>query len=435
MQFPASLFAETAAHTASALLSPPFGWSLATALAAIALAAILRRLRIAGGAIAAGLLAGLIAGIVLGPGVLGRVAPAFGTAALAGNPTILEALRAVEREEATLGFVRGAPVMIGADASELESDLAVRRAEAEAAWSAERERHASARGLLALAFAGLVLAGSAGASSIRKPFRYSHIGESVMLAAWSILPVVTLLGLTLWLFGIDPFAPASIALGGAVIAGSWGLTRSDRRIARGVTRDGGALVEQGARWASAVASSMTIVAMALAATERLAPVAVALVALACLPLGWLAGSLVRASRAASLPALVVRTALPALVAMMMLTIEPFRDIGGRGLWLALILYLLIEDGRWVGASIAHWAARRAGALGSMRLAIAGMASEPMVAALVGVGWASGILPGWLTGPALLAATGSALLANLRASAADRLASAESEIEAMRAANR
>jgi hypothetical protein len=67
----------------------------------------------------------------------------------------------------------------------------------------------------------------------------------------------------------------------------------------------------------------------------------------------------------------------------------------------------------------------------MRLAIAGMASEPTTVALVGVGSATGILPAWLAAPALLAATGSAILAKPRAAAAERLASLEAEIAAAR----
>ncbi len=425
----ASFIADTAVHTAPALLAPPVGWSLATALVAVALAALLRRLRLPGGAIAAGALAGLLAGLLLGPGVLGRVLPEFGTAALAGDPAILAPLRAVEREEAALGLARGAPTTIGADASDIEADLAARRTEAEAAWAAERERHAAARGLLALLLAATLLAASASASSVRAPMRRAQTGEALLLAAWSTLPVLALLALSLHLFGVEPLAPASLALAGAVIAGSFGLARDDRRVAQSVTPGGGALVEQAARWASAAAIGLVLVACVLAPDGRFAFGAA--LALACLPLGWLAGR-----TALPLASLGCRVALPALTAIAFLGVEPFRDIGGQGLWIALILYLLIEDGRWVGASIGHWIAGRgtagsAGILSSMRLAIAGMASEPIAIALLGVGAATGILPAWLVGPALLAATGSALLAKLRASAADRLASAEAEIAALR----
>lgn len=416
-----SAIPEPASLAASALLSLPFAWSVVTALAAIAIAALLRRLGVSGSAI----VAGLLAGILLGPGVVGRIAPEFGTAALAGTPTILESLRAIEREEAAFGLARGAPMMSGADTSALEEDLAARRAAAEEAWSAERERHAHARDLAVLVLAACVLFGSASSSSVRRPFRPKQTGEALLLAAWSILPVIALVALTLHLFGVSPLGPSALALGGAVVAGSWGLSRCDRRIARGVARDGAALVEQAARAASAVAIALTLVAIFTEQDMRLGHAAA--IALACLPLGWCT---LRSARPA-VAALVERTALPALVSIAMLSIEPYLDLGASGLWIALILYLLIEDGRWVGASLAHWSAGRAGALGSMRLAIAGMASEPTTVALVGVGSATGILPAWLAAPALLAATGSAILAKPRAAAAERLASLESEIAAAR----
>jgi hypothetical protein len=129
-------------------------------------------------------------------------------------------------------------------------------------------------------------------------------------------------------------------------------------------------------------------------------------------------------------------ALPALVALSLLNVEPFRD------WMTgtvIVAYLIAEDGRWLGAWIGHWTAGRGAGpvggrgsapkwgLGAMRLTLAGLSVAPTMAVLTAVGFALHVIEPWQAFAALLAATAIAVLTTARSRVARHLADAEADL--------
>lgn len=391
-----------------AFLGRPFPVGVASlaivALAAIALAALLRRMRVPGAAI----VAGVAIGVAMGPGVMGRVAPELTVRILDGNPAILNELVALRRERAAMQLALTAPSAAGVDASEARDELDARVAEADLAWQRERLIHRGPLHAAMIGLAALLLLASGGATSVRAPVRQHHLGWAILSAVWTVAISVPLMMLVLWRIGL-PLAGAP-ALGAAAIAccGAWCVTREQRRVAHSAVAEGAALVEHANRWASAAACAFLVASLLVAEDARM--IALAMVAIACLPIGWAVRP--------TLTALAERSILPALTALCMVTVEPYLDIA---VGLTVVLYLLVENGRWVGMWLSHWSAGYTTALGGMRLALAGMSVEPMIVALVALGAATGAFPSWMVGSMLLAATTVALLTKARDGAAWRLA--------------
>ncbi len=382
------------------------------ALLAVGLAAVLRRLGVAGAA----LLAGLTAGVLCGPGVMGRVAPELTVRILDGDPARLRELIALERERGAMSVALAAPALAGADASAAAGDLDERIAKASVAWERTREAHRAPLRVAILGLAALVLLGSGGASAVRSPIRRHHRAEALLLALWSGSASVGLSVAVMWLWGFAPLGPESLGLAAAASCGACGLTREDRRAARSVSWGAAALIEQSSRMATVMAAALLVAAMLAGGALRMPWLAWA--ALACLPVGWL----LRPRMAPFVDRLVV----PALMALCMLEVEPFRDLR---IGLTLILYLVLEDARWLGAWLGHWSAGRATPVGAMALALAGMSVEPLVVAFAALGLVTGSHPSWLAGSLLAAATTMALLAKVRAAASRRLLSADAALTA------
>ncbi len=366
----------------------------------------------------ASLLGGLCAGILLGPGVFGRAAPAAHIALFEGDRSILAQFESSDREHRAALLASTAPQAAGAPMDALVAELATQRDVALEAWNTERERHRALIVLAILMTGAIVLLAAGAASSVRGPARRHQLTESMLNAAWSTSVPFGLTMLALQLGGVPLLAPSSLMLACSMSCGAWCVSRSDRAIARAVVWGGAALVEQSARWASAFVLPIACAALLMSAPLPLACAGV--VTLCCLPLGWFVR--VRLVRFAD------HVALPALVALSLLNIEPFHD------WMTgfvIIAYVIAEDGRWLGGWIGHWTAggagRSAGKLSAMRLTFAGLSVAPTMAVLTAVGFALGVLDPRQAFAALLAATAVAVLTNARSSAARRLALAEAEL--------
>lgn len=409
MQMNAISLAESVGESSVVGLPVALG-PVAIALVAIGFAAVLRRLGVAGAA----LLAGLTAGVLFGPGVMGRVAPDLTVRILDGDPAPLRELIALERERGAMNVALASPGLAGADASAAAGDLDERIARASAAWERTREAHRAPMRVAVMGLAALVLLGSGGATAVRSPIRRHHRAEALLLALWSGAASVGLSVVVMWLWGFAPLGPESLGLAAAASCGAFALTWDDRRAARSVSWGAAALIEQASRMATALAVALLVAATLAADAPRMRWLAWA--ALPCLPIGWMLRP--------RMAAFVDRLALPALTALCMLEVEPFRDLR---IGLTLVLYLLLEDARWLGAWLGHWSTGRATPVGAMVLALAGMSVEPLIVALAALGLVTGTHPSWLAGSLLVAATAIALLAKVRAAASRRLLSADAEL--------
>ncbi len=380
---------------------------LATAVGA---AEGLRRLRCPG----ASLLGGLCAGLLLGPGLFGRIAPDLHIAMFEGDRKLLAAVEVIDRERAALTFVTGVPQAHGASTTEAEADIDARRVLAIDAWERERAQHRRPLLIAMIVAAATVLAASGATTGVRSPVRRHHRVEALLNAAWSTAVPIALVALLVWWRGTSVFDPSSLLLAGAMACGAWCVTREDRRIARSVVWGGAALIEQIARWCSVIALPLLCVALLRGAEPTWAIASIA--ALFCLPLGW--------TVRVPVTAIAQRAALPFLVAMSMLEIEPFRDLA---LGLAIVFYLIAEDGRWLGGWLGHWSSGRASGFGALRLTLAGLTVGPMIVVVVGLGRATAILDPKDGFSLLIAATAIAMLSKVRGRAAQDLANAEDRI--------
>jgi hypothetical protein len=355
-----------AGHTPAAW-GVPVAIALIAALAAVALRRILR--------FGAPLLAGLVVGVALGPGVFGRVAPTTYVSWVDGGSEALERLIELRRESAALGLVA---VRTEADASAEAARLGQAVADAEAAWrDARRNHHAPRLGLIVLLAAVVMAAGGAAGAGARLRSRPGG-AEAILLGLWLAVP--TALGGIAWMAatGESPLAPTALLLAAALAIGGWRIAGCERAIARTI---GGRDAVAQASIASIVATGVAALAAASAARTPLA--AAALVA-AILPLAL--GALRPLPR--PLARLAERVAVPGLIALATLSIEPFRDLAP---WTMLVVFVVAEDGRWLALALGDWLAGGRGWLAAMRFALVPLAVGVPMAVVAAVGLALELL--------------------------------------------
>lgn len=383
------LFVQIPTHGGGALSAwiAPVATAAIAALAAIALRRVLR--------FGAPLLAGLVVGIALGPGVLGRVAPTTFTTWIDGGSETLERLTALRREGAALGL---AAARIEADASAEAARLAPAIAEAEATWREERRAHQTPRAGIVVLLAAFAMAVGGGTRAAAR--RGTNAAGATLLGLWLAVPAA--LGGIAWMTatGESPFAPTALLLAAALAIGGWRIAGCERAIARTV---GGRDAVGQASIASIVATG--VAALAAASAARTPPAAAALVA-AVLPLAL--GALRPPSR--RLARLAERIAVPGLVALATLSIEPFRDLAP---WTMLVVFILAEDGRWLALAIGDRLAGGRGWLAAMRFALVPLAVGVPMAAVGAVGLATELLAPPVAFAILVAACLVEILAPLR----------------------
>jgi hypothetical protein len=376
---------------------------LIVSVAAIVAAKLCRRAGVAGAAV----LGGLVAGVVLGPGVVGRIAPTTWVQTFVGPSDVLAAVTETMHERAALEFALATPSAAGANARDALAAIDERRSAADRAWDdARRDRQAPLHLLLAC-LAACVLLASGGASAVRAPVRRHQIAEALLHAAWWSVAGIAGAAAVQWLRGEPLLTVRSCVLAAASCCGPWCIGRDDRRLVQGAFRESGALLEHSGRIATTVAILLVGAAALIQPwTWHRALVAVPLV---CLPLGWMVR--VPVARVAE------RVALPSLTALLVLYVEPFSDI--RPL-LALALYVALEDARWLGGWLGLRLSGRAAAGPAARASFAALTVEPMIVAFVALGTLLGDMPPGLTLATLLAASAIAASANARRLVAQRM---------------
>lgn len=422
---------------------------LALVALAWAVAAALRALRVAGHAV----VGGLVAGAVLGPTLLGRVAPNLFEDAFLGGRTEREAWRSIEREriawelavattatgsdeasaqrdalpsdapsrhapsagdgadrandtDHTAG-ARGADRTEGAHGADVaeRADLADRAARERlansvaAAWRAAAHEAQRPLRVAATLLAALVLLGIAGAG------RGRHSAGAISIGLWSAgLPAA--LGLVLlWWRGESLDDSAALWLLAALAVGPWWLDPIDRAAAEGAEHDGAALLVGAGLVASTIAA-----ALALAALVQSMALLPALVVLAT-PLGLAARVVRRGTSVSGVPPrwlseLVDGWGIPALAALAAVRIEFIVDASWSAL---LVVPLLAGDARWLGAFIGAMLPGERRPQSAMRLVLPSTGCAPTTIAYTAAALWSDLLArdlalGLLLGAAIAAAT-------------------------------
>lgn len=346
---------------------------------------------------------GLVAGALLGPTLLGRVAPNAHEDLFVGARMAREQWSAaVVVHEAQAAAELAARV----DRVDAAPSQAVQAAEAEwrsAAWQERRPQRIAAAGLAALV---LLVAGGLRPAPARLPERVQRI-DAVLIGLWS--GAFPALGATLamWLLGEPLLDSGAVWALAALAIGPWALDRIDCAIAEESEEGGLELILRAATAATALAVLLLLLAVARrtwslpASTDTLlvahmAPTALALLA-GALVLAIVAGrQLARRSSSATAtrcppgdnptttpPLLASRASLAAwalapLCALAMVRIELFRDAAP---WLIVALAVLGGDGRVAGAFLGAVLAGGRRPLRALRLSLVAGAAAPTQLAL------------------------------------------------------
>ncbi|MHC5113264.1 MAG: hypothetical protein ACYTGP_02400 [Planctomycetota bacterium] len=327
-------------------------------------------------------LGGVLAGLLLGPGILGRVAPTAFEDAFIGGVEEREARDAtIRRHESDLLAARHA----GVGETEIAAMIEARRPErlaAERAWEEETWRFQRPFRSYAALAAAIVLLG-AGRSRLRETGRLGGPVAPLSIGGWSAaLPgAVAVLACVKW-FGHD--TTEAVLAAAAVGIGPWMLTRTDTAVADRVEMRGALLVQAAGR----VASVIAIAVAAWAFTRACGVVGLLAVApLVALPLGWLVPEWGRERvwREVLLVAFV-----PSVAACCSLRVDPARDVA---IWPILVFLVLSGDGRWLGAVVGAMLPGGRSGLGAMRLALGAMACGPTQLAIVAMAVHYRALPG------------------------------------------
>ena len=367
-----------APQTMPASGAPLSDWLVGLALLAAASLAVAWLLRRAGlpGAAAIG---GILAGLVLGPGVLGRFAPQTHDRLFGQAPAELaawrQAERAVEATEFAVGSSGADPESARAQVESLVARSEARRAE----WTAAAERARTPWVAVAAVLAALVIV----AGGTRHAEAVGDVGRGILLGGWNAGLPAAMVAVGLGWLGEPAWSPTMFAAMAAVAAGAWPLDEVDRATARDSAPGGLAMAWVAARTANVVAIAL----FAAAAITASHPLAAALIAALG---GTFVISALFGSRLvpASLATVLVGGAVPVLAALAAVRVEPFLDVR----WGVLILLAVVaEDGRWIGATLGTWLPGGVPFLGAMRLGLVAVPAAPMMLAFVAVSLSAGLL--------------------------------------------
>ena len=330
---------------------------------------------------------GLLGGILLGPAVLGSVAPGYWEAVFPGGTTEHEESVQLERQQQADIL---AATTLGVDQSillQMRADQHYDRSKShekwmEARWNEQRTLRNFSIALIVLIF----FSGSdrrsrrKTTSSANKP-DHAPLLMSLSVGAWSsIVPggCIAMAGYMFW----ETTLVESLALGACLGAGPWTLARWEQRTAEGSEAGGALLMVRCGRVAWVIAGLSGIYAVW---QEHGAMALVWLLPLLLLPVSWL----IPPRDGRWFRYFVDFLAIPSVMATALVLIHPLDEFQ---LWPILVVILLCADARWLGGVIGLGILGGRKSADAMRLSIplvdAGVSQLCMVTLLFG----TGILP-------------------------------------------
>lgn len=366
-------------------------------------------------------LGGLAAGVIIGPSILGRVAPQMYESIFVGGVEQREAMESLARRHAAerlaaeqLMTEHGAPdrdfvgEMRDAQAADREPFEQSLR---EARWDHQRPQ----RYITALIVLLALLGGAAAQQPTRGPSQ--SIINAFSIGTWAAgLPgMLAYFAASRW-WGYGPWE--SLLAAGAVAIGPWALTRIDRGIADEVEHGGAAMIRAAGRVTSVIALAAVVIALWQLRGTSGVMYATPLMAL---PAAWLipAGFLPR-----GIEPVVRMVLLPALTAVVAMRVDLYQH---AAFWPIVVLLLLSGDGRWIGGVIGAMALGGRRGLRTMRLVLGMMACGPTQIAIAAIGVSAWLLPEELAFALLLGAVLVEVMTPMRRSLARQLADAEEQL--------
>ncbi|HWB19609.1 MAG TPA: hypothetical protein VG711_04855, partial [Phycisphaerales bacterium] len=310
----------------------------------LAISFILRKARIPGFPI----IAGLIAGVLLGPSFLGRIAPDFHERLFIGGASeriTLNHVLARENADQYLAETFDARVIDAQSAAASRPSISEARLSLE---SARRQHQRPLRIMASLLATLLVLTSALMSFERHNPARMFALN----IGLWSFtLPAAVALFASLLLFDCDRYQSALVAT--AVGISPLFLLPFDRRIARNVEPAGPATLQFASRIAALLAVLIALWAF-LSSQQGLAPTMIP--PLVAFPVSWLLHACLKAVRTSlrmrrKLARAVITShslLLPPLAALASIHVEIFHAFS---IWPTLLILVLADDGRWAGALV------------------------------------------------------------------------------------
>jgi hypothetical protein len=403
-------------------VSTALAWCLLL-VSPIACAMLLRWARCPGWAV----VGGAVAGLLMGPTILGRVAPETFEWAFIGGFEQRQALDSLRRRQRADVLAAEAAGLDRAAMIELERRHWDERAPLaekidEARWAYQQPIRIGVAVVVAATLFG------AGCMQVRQRDRRQGLMAAMSIGAWSsLLPGALAYFAMTWLWRHPP--GLALLAAAAVAIGPWALTAVDREAADEAEFGGAHMIQTAGRIASIIAIMLAAVSFLM---ERGAEGASWWLPLLALPLGWLLAKRPRKDKHATpLDALRLIRRIPGFVLVPLLS----ASVGMRidiyahfALWPIVVFVLLSGDGRWLGALMGALLPGGRSGMRTMRLVMGSMACGPTqlaVAALAAHTWA---LPESIPFALLLGAIYIETSAPLRRIMARRLAETEEELE-------
>lgn len=328
---------------------------------------------------------GLIVGVMMGPALLGRIAPDSWEQVFAGGVDVRSELRSMDREHSAWQRAAGATTTNIDHRIEKDTEHLELRAPLVEAERIARESHQQPWTILTTLLALLAALMAIGCSARTRRGPSDQLIGGIALGAWAaVVPVLGVILLARGL-GFDTFSSDVLLLCAAVAIGPWSLGPTEARIASRTAPHPGT-------WPQTAARTATVVSLAIAiAASFESELSWGVVAIAGMGLLRLT-TLPRLRRA--LRGLRDCAILPALGAMAILMTDVILD---ARFWPMLGVAVLCSDGRWLGAGIGFILRGGPVAKAAMRGAIIAVDAAGPQLAITAIATALGLISGaWTT---------------------------------------
>jgi hypothetical protein len=362
------------------------------------------------------MLGGVIAGILVGPTILGRLAPAqYERWYLGGSAERQQREQIIRQHQADVLAATHAQ----SDQRQLESlnaDYDGHLTGATQVWRAAQWKHQALLRALTLFIAACVFF-YGGSHSIQKRDRRQGILSPLTIGFWAAaLPggLAYVAMTALW-----DFAPAQAALIAAALAiGPWMLAPMDRDAADAAEHGGARMIQSAGRVASALA---IVAAMWGLWMQRGAEGLLIGAALLVFPLAWLVRSPLHGVKS-----LVHLVCLPLLGAATTVKIELFEDFA---FWPLVVILLISDDGRGLGAFCGAMLPGGRRTLRTLRLVIGSVSAGATQLALIAIAAHAWAVPRQVVLPAVLGSLIIEFAAGSRHKLVQRITQVEEEVSA------
>lgn len=377
-------------------------------------------LRLAGLNRGSSIAGGILAGLLLGPTVAGHVWPAQFNEVLHGAET-----QQIARQNVLIRQ-QGERIIAQRDALSPPELLQLRERHSRefavidlqiqsAVW-----KHQCAFRFFVMVIAAIVLA-SSGIMPVPRPEHaqnWVHSASAGFSAA--MLPAAAAFVVCRFLWELRIAESAMVAA--ALSIGPWILSAADRTSADDAEIGGARMVQTAGRIASMCAIGMAMTALLVRYGQRelwmAAPVLI-------MPLGWLLlGSSSRPIVTKRLPDMCERVLIPCLAACVMLGVDLLEH---TRFWPIVVVLILSDDGRWLGAFVGALSLGGRKALRTMRLVMGSMSAGRTQLAVTAVGFWTGLLSPQMALPLLLGAVLIEITAFWRRGLADRIIQLEHDL--------